>query len=451
MNLYNSIIVRYSLLIIGCILFVPLIYSFGTIFYYNQIEQSPPYDIQEIETEWEDLSIKLRGKSEQQITKQLSEFKSHIPESVVFWIDKSGKTRLTLPKSANIPKYWDVPSTIIFSQNQNNGNLYSIIKTFGQDNAEGVIIIKIPKKLISITNSSKQFIPVWIFFGSLGLSFLIFAILTYFYLSHIRHRFSRLQRSMKQATSPDMLIEIDVKESDEIADMEKSYNLMVHQLKESKEREVKEEKLRNTLIKNLSHDLRTPLTIIRTHIYSLHQESLSSNGSKSLKIIDDRIVYLSDLIDNLFSFTLLSSNSYPYNPKSIDVIETLRQIIGSWYVTLKNNDFAIIVDLPDSPIIWEVDESWFRRIWDNLIQNVIRYAKKGKYISVTYKQTSTGTSLILQDNGPGVKSNVSPLGTGIGLSIVSLMAKKMSIKHSIESNSKGTTCTLTMFQNLSQN
>lgn len=57
--------------------------------------------------------------------------------------------------------------------------------------------------------------------------------------------------------------------TDEIGQLEQSFNQMVKQLHESRYREKQEEQLRQDLIMSLSHDLRTPLTTVRTHIYQL--------------------------------------------------------------------------------------------------------------------------------------------------------------------------------------
>ena len=286
------------------------------------------------------------------------------------------------------------------------------------------------------------FTPVWIFLISIGLVFVLFVVWTWTFITGIRRRFNRLQISMKEAENTNELTPIQIDKIDEISEMEEAYNIMVERLTESRKKEEREEIIRNELISNLSHDLRTPLTIMRTNLYNLKDEHMSPSGRKSLKVVDDRIHYVGDLIENLFSFTLLSSGKYPYRPERIDIVESLRKIMADWHNTLYEKGYDIVVDLPDCEIYWEVDVSWFQRIWDNLIQNVFRYADEGKYIRLSLRQSKTRTSIHIEDRGPGMSAIPKQKGTGLGLNIVSLMTEDMGIEFVIESDETGTVCSL---------
>lgn len=287
-----------------------------------------------------------------------------------------------------------------------------------------------------------SFAPVWMFLIAVGFVFVLFVVWTWVFIIRIRRRFNRLQVAMKMAESADELTTISVGKKDEIADMENSYNIMVERLMESRRKEERAEKTRNELIANLSHDLRTPLTIMRTHLYNLKAEHMSSAGKRSLMVVDDRIQYTADLIENLFSFTLLSSGKHPYRRENVDIVESLKKTIANWYSTLHEQEFEIVIDLPEYEIYWDVDLSWFQRIWDNLIQNILRYAGEGKYINLSLHQSKIGTSIQIRDHGPGMHANPEQKGTGLGLNIISLMAEEMGIEFIMESNETGTVCTL---------
>lgn len=76
---------------------------------------------------------------------------------------------------------------------------------------------------------------------------------------------------------------------DEIDQLGNSFNWMINQLEDSKTREYQEELLRRNLIANLSHDLQTPLTVLRGHVSRLHKESLGIEGKESIVEIDHTI------------------------------------------------------------------------------------------------------------------------------------------------------------------
>ena len=88
-----------------------------------------------------------------------------------------------------------------------------------------------------------------------------------------------------------------------------SFNWMIQQLEVGRKRAYEEELIRHRLIANLSHDLRTPLTILRGHVTRLNHESLSLEGQNSLTEINHTITRVGDLMDDLLTYTLLTSGS----------------------------------------------------------------------------------------------------------------------------------------------
>nr|WP_246593753.1 HAMP domain-containing sensor histidine kinase [Evansella tamaricis] len=232
---------------------------------------------------------------------------------------------------------------------------------------------------------------------------------------------------------------VTVREKDEIGALEESFNRMVDRLKDSRNREQEEEKLRKELIANLSHDIRTPLATIRAHAYSLKSEELSTLGQESITIIDNKIDHLHTLIENLLSYTLLTSGRYTYRPEKVEMNRTIRLALKAWYPIFEREQFTVDIQLFKEPVYWNLDPNWLERILDNLFQNVVRHAKSGKYISITCEDNT----IYIRDKGPGMYSGSEQRGVGIGLSIVEIMTKEMGIVLDIDTSEKGTTITMT--------
>lgn len=230
---------------------------------------------------------------------------------------------------------------------------------------------------------------------------------------------------------------ITVDKKDEIGQLEISFNDMIHQLESSRQREKEEETLRRELIANLSHDLRTPLTTIQGHAYSLNKEPLSEKGKESLKLIDTKVNYLSQLIENLLSYTLLTSGKYPYKPQKTDIVRLVKTSFAAWYPVFENLGFQMDIDLPEKTFYWDIDAQWMDRVLDNFYQNINRHAKEGKYIGV--KVNVETQEIIIEDHGLGMSGESEGKGAGIGLSIVSLMLKDMNIDWKVETGKAGTT------------
>lgn len=136
----------------------------------------------------------------------------------------------------------------------------------------------------------------------------------------IRKRLLHLQEAMERRDMDSLPIGIDVQKNDEIGQLEKTFNEMVGELKESKRREQEEEQLRRELIANLSHDLRTPLTKINAHTYSIGKEDLSPEGKQAVKALETSIVNIDRLIENLMSYTLLMASKHKQELTELDAV-----------------------------------------------------------------------------------------------------------------------------------
>src|SRR5690606_20954746 len=134
--------------------------------------------------------------------------------------------------------------------------------------------------------------------------------------------------------------------------------------------EQEEEQLRRELIANLSHDLRTPLTKVRAHVYSIGQEKLSSEGQRAVQSMESSVVNMDRLIENLMSYTLLMANKYKYEPKPVDIVRFVREHVATWYPAFEKESFEIDIELQPLQVgVWNIDPLWMGRVLDNLFQN----------------------------------------------------------------------------------
>lgn len=447
MKFRRSLLVKYFALVCLYLALVPLVFFGAQFVYYHYMVSAgkwkqfeAKYSASAIEDEWHETVQAMNGLSDQKKREKLVEMKKKYPEATIFWVDQNGRTMLKLPETTKIPDVWTPPMAVKFMKDSVGGDPFTVVALLGEKQQDGFMTIQISRSLTQMnrTDFFYYWFPVIFLVMMLGL----FLLMTWFFFFGVRRRLVRLQDAMLNVHEMGEPIAVPVKKDDEISDLERSFNRMVQELQASRKREREEEQLRRDLIANLSHDLRTPLTVLRGHAYSLEQEQLSPQGQRSLAVIDEKIRYLDRLIDNLLSFSLLTAGRYPYHPQSLDVIQKLRQIIASWYPVFEKDGFHVEVDLPERPLYWHVDPEWFQRIWDNLLQNVWRYAREGKYVSVSFDEDAEQTRFILTDRGPGIARRSRSKGAGIGLSIVALMAREMGLEWRMESSHRGTRCIL---------
>ncbi|OXL83940.1 two-component sensor histidine kinase [Paenibacillus sp. SSG-1] len=273
-----------------------------------------------------------------------------------------------------------------------------------------------------------------------GFIMVAFVILSWLFFLKLQKRLAHLKEVMSSSAKNNSFpkpISVQADRMDEIDQLGSSFNWMIQQLEDSRKREYEEELLRHRLIANLSHDLRTPLTILRGHVTRLNKESISLEGQNSLTEINHTITRVGDLMDDLFSYTLLTSGKHPFQSTSTDIGRLVRASVAAWYPLFEEKEIQLDVDLPtEETFYWEADPKWMTRVLDNLFQNIIRHAAEGKYINIVVDVEKE--QIIIADRGPGMDNSSYEGGAGIGLSTSNYMLKKMKLKADFTSNENGT-------------
>lgn len=272
-------------------------------------------------------------------------------------------------------------------------------------------------------NALNLFYVVLLLFGFIIVAFVV---ISWIFFLRLRKRLTHLQEVMSFSANHNSFpkpISVQSDRMDEIDQLGSSFNWMIQQLEDSRKREHEEELLRHRLIANLSHDLRTPLTILRGHVTRLNKESMSLEGQNSLSEMNHTITRVGELMDDLLSYTLLTSGKHPFERTSTDIGRLVRASVAAWYPVFEEKEIQIEVDLPtEATFYWEADPKWMTRVLDNLFQNILRHAAEGKYVSIGVDVEKE--QIIVADRGPGMDNSSYERGAGIGLSTSNYMLKK---------------------------
>ena len=434
----TSLLKKYIFIILIAIVIIPVTFPLTSIIFtlsYMQLDTSEPYySTKEIEKVWNKNSMLLNEENPEEIKEFFHSILKTYPHASMFWVDKQGQAHFPVSNPSNIPAQWTVSYGIDFMKNSIDGDSYTVINYIGKEKKEAFMVIQLPKKYIKYPVLRMQEKYSTVFIIMIIFILLTFLILSWIFFRGIRNRLSQLQESMRLSKEEPIPKKVEISKMDEIGLLEQSFNNMIQILEESRLKEREEAEFRKELIANLSHDLRTPLMVFRTQINVLKAEVTSNKGKETVLLLDDKISYIAELIDNLFSYSLLTNKKYPFNPKNINITSLLRKSIASWYNTLEEQGFYIDIKIPEKEIYWNIDPNWFQRIIDNVIQNVIRYASEGKYIGISICERNNEETISIIDYGPGFQyQNHSNKGAGIGLSIISLMSMEMGINWTIDS------------------
>ncbi|CDI48200.1 sensor histidine kinase [Clostridium tetani] len=157
-------------------------------------------------------------------------------------------------------------------------------------------------------------------------------------------------------------------------------------------------------ISNISHDLRTPLTSIIGYIQLMEDDSLSQNErSQYIDIIKKRAKSLQTLISSFYDLSRLEGREYKFDLKALNLYDILCDLIAVSYNDFISNEIEPIIDIDEQIPLVIADENAVRRIFSNLIQNMIKYSNE--FISISLKYNKDHTILKFTNDASNLKED----------------------------------------------
>ena len=247
---------------------------------------------------------------------------------------------------------------------------------------------------------------------------------------------SRISAAMHEIAEGDLNITLDVEGDDEFADMAENLNNMVEELRQLMDKERESERTKNELITNVAHDLRTPLTSIIGYL-ELLSGPVKLNEEMQKKYLD--ITYkkskrLQKLIEDLFGFTKLNYGKISMKVSKVDIVKLLSQTLEEFYPNFMEKNLAYELQSNVTAKVITADGNLLARLFDNLINNAIKYGAEGKKVIVKVDATDTIVTVSVTNFGYVIPKDELPLlfekfyrveqsrstntgGTGLGLAI----------------------------------
>lgn len=161
--------------------------------------------------------------------------------------------------------------------------------------------------------------------------------------------------------------------------------------RQSIEEEVRSQKMKTDLITNVSHDLKTPLTSIISYVDLLKQETISEE--KRMQYIDTlerKANRLQVLIEDLFEMSKASSGNIQMHKEKVELISLMKQTLFELEDKIEGADITFRTQFPEHKVYLELDSVRTFRLFDNLINNITKYAmpRSRAYIEVQDRETS---------------------------------------------------------------
>jgi len=219
-----------------------------------------------------------------------------------------------------------------------------------------------------------------------------------------------------------------------------------------RERELSD--LRNRFVANVSHELKTPLTLIRMYTETLYLQRITDAERRQsyLGTILREAERLSFMIDSVLDFSRINQGGKIYHLDDTDLRETVNQVIETYGERLKENGLHLETEIEEVPPIAH-DRRGITQVVVNLFDNAIKYAASGGVIILTLHRIGTNeVELAIQDKGPGIAEadrewvkraferagNVGKItGAGLGLALVDQIAAAHEARFVLEDGPDG--------------
>lgn len=212
---------------------------------------------------------------------------------------------------------------------------------------------------------------------------------------------------------------------------------------------------KDSLLANVSHELKTPLNITMTYLEYLLEDSdepLKDNQKEMVEIAYNNSDRLRRLIDDLLDISLLESEKSKLNLEKINLIDFIINLIKDRTLSIQNKNIKVKLDIPNKDVFVITDTLRLRQVIDNILDNAIKFSD-GEDIEIILKENQKYIDIYVKDYGIGIEeskldkifnvfyqaddSSVKKYkGVGLGLyiakKIIRAMGGEISVKNNID-------------------
>lgn len=256
--------------------------------------------------------------------------------------------------------------------------------------------------------------------------------------ARLREITAKLSEILEQDTDEQVMVFTDDKTLKELCGQ---INLLLLDRQKMKADFRKQEIASKKMLANISHDIKTPLTVILGYLEIMR---LSNCEDEALQKVETKAKQVMDLIDQFFTLAKLESGDKNIEMVQVNINELCRENVLGYYELLVQKDYAVDIIIPEQHIFVQGDRESVRRILGNLLSNAIRYGSDGKYIGFFLREELDFVCIDVVDKGKGIEKqfaasvferlytmedsrNRSIQGNGLGLTIARNLASRWAV------------------------
>ncbi len=275
-------------------------------------------------------------------------------------------------------------------------------------------------------------------------------ILLFVKMNYSKH-LQKISEATRKVAKGDFSVEIDLdetlKENSYINIMFRDFNTMVAELNSI-------ESLKDDFISNVSHEIKTPLSIINNYTTALKDKDLPERiREEYIETVIESTDKLSDLVTNILRLSKIENRKILPEKKEYDLCRQLSDCLLSFEKVWEEKEIELVVEMEDRVIVNETF-AFLDIIWHNLLSNAFKFTEKGGKVSLIQTSTDEFIEVRIKDTGCGIdeetKAHIfdkfyqgdtshAEEGNGLGLALVQKIAERNGYEITIESEvNKGT-------------
>jgi len=246
--------------------------------------------------------------------------------------------------------------------------------------------------------------------------------------NHFVKPITRLKKSTRILASGQYKTRVEKLSNDELGELSADFNSLAETLE-------KNELARQRWIADISHELRTPIAILRGEIEAII-DGIREADTHSIESLHQEILQLNRLVDDLYELSLSDLGALNYRKNKIDICEVIESVIDNFRESFHDKEIQIksnVSDLKPQPFNGDYDR--LHQLFSNLLKNTLSYTDSGGLLEIEILSKNNQLTIHFKDSAPGVaKEDLSKLfdrlfraessrnritgGAGLGMAIV---------------------------------
>lgn len=212
----------------------------------------------------------------------------------------------------------------------------------------------------------------------------------------------------------------------------------------------REKRAMTRFLTNISHDIRTPLTVLKGNsemLLSGAQDPAVPDPIRTMaETVDRKADQLITTIGNYFTISRITSGDFPLDLKRENLSQICCDTVLDYYDLLEERQFQVDIQIPSPPVFADTDRDALQRILKNLIDNAIRHGGSGRYIALRLLSEQGKKIIEVEDHGKGISSQQQKRiflrnyttaphseGSGLGLAIADSLAARIGAELQVHS------------------